>query len=374
MTLGATTWPWSGKATSAATQPLPGVSRVARSSDTVITSPRPFFVPLNGQGPSLSSTHVVWTATNGEGVSGSEDDRIFAADLKTKHVDVVVHSVYGANGIIGSYVLAGMSLAYVDTGFTTGGILPWRVDIVDLKTKHVFMAATLAAGVRARIPPQIAYDGTHLLILETADAPAAASTTRGAVGRTRGTVVLYSTTTHQSKVLTSALDVLYGDPALATGTALWTTTIYTSRLTSALTTYDLARHVLGVLPVGIVSQTAAGGDSIVWKTGLTGVPGLLQFYSLKDRRLLSANLSGTDTGTFPEVNGSLVSWTDTQGQRIQIYSTAAGRIVYSASVAPDHHYGLTAIAAGRVVWVYTVAAIRPGGPPPRGYVVVHTPA
>lgn len=373
MTLGATTWPWNGWMSSAGALPILQTHRTVGAPDVVIVSPRPFFVPLNGQGPSLSSTNVVWTATSGEGVNGSEDDRIFSADLKTKHVSVVVHSMYGANGIIGSYVLAGMFLAYVDTGFTAGGILPWRVDIVNLKTKHVSLAATLAPGVRARIPPQIAFDGTNLLILETADAPA--STTMGApAARTRGAVVLYSNATHRSEVLTSTLDVLYGDPALAAGTALWTTTTYTPRLASVLTTYNLSRRLLAHLPVGIVSQTAASGDHVVWKTGLTGVPGRLQLYSLKKKRLLAANLSGVDTATFPDIDGSLVSWTDTQGQRIQIYSSDAGHIVYSTPMAPDHHYGLTAISAGHVVWVYTVAPIRPGGPPPRGFVVVHTPS
>ncbi len=346
--------------------------RAPVSRDVTILSPRPDFMPINGQGPSLSGTHVVWAATSGEGATGSEDDRIFSYDLVTGRLGVAVRSSYGAVGLIGGYVLAGDQLAYVDTGFSPGGILPWKVMILDLRSgRPRTIAALEPAGASAlppqQIAPQIAFDGAHLLMVQTVN--------RGSAGIS-SMAILFSPNQDRQQVLRETPNALFADPALANNTVLWTTTTIGPRIGGAppvydaLTAYDLTTRAQRTLPVGTVSQVAASGDLVVWKSGLTGVRGRLALYSLRAGRVLTADLAHTDTAAFPAINGRLVSWTSALGQQVQIRDTTSGKTVYSSPISPERHYGLTSLAPGAATWVYTVTASNGQGPG-RGYVVVH---
>ncbi len=346
--------------------------RAPVSRDVTILSPRPDFMPINGQGPSLSGTHVVWAATSGEGATGSEDDRIFSYDLATGRVGVAVRSSYGAVGLIGGYVLAGDQLAYVDTGFSPGGILPWKVMILDLHSGRTRTIAALepdrggGALPPQQIAPQIAFDGTRLLMVQTVN--------RGSAGIS-SMAILFTPGQQQQQVLRDTPNALFADPALANDTVLWTTTTIGPRtgaapVYDALTAYSLTTRAQRTLPVGVVSQVAASGDLVVWKSGLTGVRGRLALYSLRAGRVLTADLAQTDTAAFPAINGRLVSWTSALGQQVQIRDTTSGKTVYNSPISPDRHYGLTALAPGGAAWVYTVTASNGRGQG-QGYVVVH---
>jgi len=347
--------------------------RAPASRDVTILSPRPDFMPINGQGPSLSGTHVVWAATSGEGATGSEDDRIFSYDLATGRIGVAVRSSYGPVGLIGGYVLAGDQLAYVDTGFSPGGILPWKVMILDLSSGRTRTIAALepdrggGALPPQQIAPQIAFDGTRLLLVQTVN--------RGSAGIS-SMAILFTPGQQRRQVLRDTSNALFADPALANDTVLWTTTTIGPRtgavppVYDALTAYSLTTRAQRTLPVGVVSQVAASGDLVVWKSGLTGVRGRLALYSLRAGRVLTADLAQTDTAAFPAINGRLVSWTSALGQQVQIRDTTSGKTVYSSPTSPDRHYGLTSLAPGGAAWVYTVTASNGRGLG-QGYVIVH---
>ncbi len=351
----------------------PSGRRAPISRDVTILSPRPDFMPINGQGPSLSATHVVWAATSGEGATGSEDDRIFSYDRATGRVGIAVRSSYGAVGLIGGYVLAGDQLAYVDTGFSPGGILPWKVMILDLRSGRLRTIAALepdrGAGALPpqQIAPQIAFDGARLLMVQTVN--------RGVAGIS-SMAILFTPGQGRQQVLREAPNTLFADPALANDTVLWTTTTIGPRVGDAppvydaLTAYSLTTRARRTLPVGAVSQVAASGDLVVWKSGLTGVRGRLALYSLRAGRVLTADLAHTDTAAFPAISGRLVSWTSALGQQVQIHDTVSGKTVYNSPVSPDRHYGLTSLAPDAATWVYTLTASNGRGPG-QGYVIVH---
>lgn len=330
----------------------------APSVQVTIPSPRPIFMQLNGQGPSLADDRVVWTATNGEGQSGTEADRIYEYNLESKHLSVPVRSHYGATGFIGGYVLADDSLAYVDTGFAPGSV-SWRVSILDLHTNHTQTVATSAPNTTTTIPPQMAYDGTHLLLLQTAD-----------IGGTRheSSAVLYTPASHRQQVLQRVQDVLLGDPALGHNAALWTVIGFAPHPSSRLMYDDLAHGTLRAMPVGDVSQVNASGDLAVWKSGMNGTGGHIALYSLSQHRLISGDLAHSSTAIFPSINGQLVGWTYGDGSRIQIYSVGSSRVIYSAPSAAHRIYGPTSISSRGAAWVYTVLATGKGSP--HGYVVV----
>lgn len=341
-----------------------GVGAAAPRASTLpleltLASPRPFFMQLGGQGPLMANNRVVWTAINAQGEPGSQADQIYAYDLVRRHLSVPVHSGYGAAGFIGGYALAANRLAYVDTGISPGGALAWRVSIVDLRTGRSELIAAASPTAGSRIPPQIAFDGVHMLMLQTIDRT---PTQRQSV------VTLYTLSRRRQQVLQRVDDVVLGDPVLAGNVALWTTISFGTRASSRLMAYQMTRHTLRRLPVGDVSQLSAGGDLVVWKTGLSGVNGHIGVYSVSRNRLLATNLSRNNRAIFPSTDGHVVVWTYDDGSRVQVYSLGSRRVIYNAPVAPHRFYGLTAVAEHAVSWAYTVVQPSKGGA--RGYVVV----
>lgn len=325
-----------------------------------IASPRPFFMQVSGQGPALSGTRVVWTATTGQGGSGSEADRIYAYDLSTRRLSVLVHSSYGAVGFIGSYALVGSQLAYVDTGFAPGGIFTWRVNLMDLHNGHEYTLATSPAGDTATtIPPQIAFDGAHVLMVLTTN-----------VGTTQhgGSAILFTPARRLRQVVASAANVEFSDPALATNAALWTSVSFTPSMSSRLTAYDMTRHTLRTLPVGNVSELAASGDMVAWKSGPDGTSGHIGLYSLRSGRVIAGNLAHSNNAIFPSIGGRMVSWTYGDGSRVQVYSLGSQRVIYSAPVVKHRIYGPTALASNATSWVYTALPVGKGAS--QGYVVI----
>src|SRR5207248_2012919 len=194
---------------------------------TTVASPWPFFMQLSGQGPALSGDRVVWTATSGQRQAGAEANRIYTYDLDDRRLNVAVRSHFGALGFIGSYALVGAKLAYVDTGFlgptagpssapsdpgrptstaaSSAGTFVWQVSIVDLRTGRTQTIATSPRAAGSSIAPQISFDGTNLLMLETID-----------VSRTRhdSLAILYTLARHRRHLLQRARNVLFAAPAL----------------------------------------------------------------------------------------------------------------------------------------------------------------
>lgn len=314
---------------------------------------------LGGQGPAISGNRVVWTATNGQGQTGSEADRIYAYNLATRRLSVPVYSHYGSVGFIGSYALAGDKLAYVDTGFASGGIFTWRISIVDLTTGGAASIAASQPHQLASIPPQIAFDGTHLLMLQTVDL--------GGMQH-ESIATLYTPARHRAQVLQRVSNLSFGDPALARNTAFWTTVNFAGHASSRLTAYDLARRTRRVLPVGDVSQLSASGDLLVWKSGLSGVGGHIGLYAIDRNRVLSTNLARSNVAIFPAIGGRLVTWTAGNGSRMQVYSLGSARVIYTAPALYGRVYGLTSVSGHAVSWAYTVLAT--GKQATHGYVVV----
>lgn len=328
--------------------------------DVVITSPRPFFMQLPGQGPALSGTRVVWTATNGEGQTGSSADRIYAYDLGTRHLSVPMRSHYGTMGFVGSFSLVGSRLAYVDTGFSPGGVFAWRVAIVDLGNGQTQTLASSDAHSVSTIPPQIAFDGTHVLMVQTTNL---GSSNHGA------TATLFTLSSHSKQIIAHSSDVEFADPALADHTALWTTVTFGAGTSSRLSAFDMARRQTRTLPVGNVSELAASGDMVIWKSGAEGMGGHIGLYSLSQHRLISSNLAGSSRAIFPSIGGRLAAWTYGDGSRVQIYSLGSERVIYTTPTVKQRVYGPTAVAPNAVSWVYTTLAAH--GSSSRGYVVVH---
>lgn len=302
---------------------------------------------LSGQGPALSGTRVVWTATAGQGQSGSEADRIYSYDLSSRRLTAPVRSRYGAVGFIGSYALVGSQLAYVDTGFAPGGIFSWRVCLTDLRNDRTQTLAASSPGDTTTIPPQIAFDGTHVLMVQTSN-----------IGATQhdGRAFLFTPSRHSQQLLARVKNVTFSDPALATNAALWTAVAFGTHVTSRLTAYDMTRHTVRTLPVGDVSELAASGDMVVWKTGMDGTGGHIGLYSLHSGRVLSHNLAHSDSAIFPSIGGRLVSWTYGDGSHMQIYSLGSQRVIFSAPTIKHRIYGPTAVASNAVSWVYTILA------------------
>ncbi len=329
--------------------------------DLTIASPRPFFIQLSGQGPAMANGRVVWTAINAQGQAGSQADGIYVYAIQSGRLGEPIRSRYGKAGFIGSYALVGDDLAYVDTGLTKGGLLTWRIAVTDLRTNRSRLVMASAAGGASHIPPQIAFDGSHVLVLQTIDSSASAHVS---------SATLYSLDDHSARVLLRRTDVLFGDPAFAHDAALWTAVTFTPRPSSRLTMYDLARRALRTLSVGDVSQLAASGDLVVWKSGLSGLAGRIALYSLHANRVLAANLAGGDRAIFPTTDGRNVAWTYGDGSRVQIYNIGAHRVIYNAPAAQNRVYGLTALASHTASWTYTVIASSPKGAS-KGFVVVH---
>lgn len=327
--------------------------------ELTLASPRPFFMQLSGQGPLMANNRVVWTAINEQGEAGSQADQIYAYDLVHRHLSVPVHSGYGSAGFIGGYALAGDQLAYVDTGFVPGGALAWRVSIVDLRNGHSTLIAAASPDASSHVPPQIAFDGVHVLMLQTID---------HTPNKHQSVVTLYTLSQHRQQVLQRIDNVVLGDPVLAGNVALWTTISFGTHASSRLISYQMTRHTLRLLPVGDVSQLSAGGDLVVWKTGLSGVNGHIGLYSVSQNKLLDANLSHNDRAIFPSTDGHVVVWTYDDGSRVQIYSLGSRRVIYNTPVVSHRFYGLTAVAEHAVSWAYTVVQSSKGGA--RGYVVV----
>ncbi len=366
-----------GRATAAGSSRVS--SQVDKAAEVTIASPRPYFVPFSGQGPSLAGGRVAWTANSGQGSTGSPIDRIYLYDLAQRRLSVPVYSRYGTAGFIGDYALAGDQLAYVDTGVTPSRIFTWQVGVVDLRQRRARVVVTSPPGASSYIPPRIAFDGAHLLVLQTvikgSNPPAPESM-----------ALLYTLARPGRKpdLLARAQSptTSFGDPVLAGDMALWTTQSFGRRPSSRLTAYDLRRRVRHAIPVGDVSEVAANGDYIVWKSGLASAPsgGRVGLYSLHRERVLSDDLAHTSKATYPSIGGDLVSWTLADNSRVQVYSVAAGRVVHDAPPVPGRVYGLSAVAgdttgastsgqAGRAVsWVYTSNVLGKG--PQRGYVVV----
>ena len=356
--------PWGGR-------PVASAGPRGIPLETTIASPRPFFLQLSGQGPALSGGRVVWTATTGPGQAGSAANRIYAYDLDARRLSVAVRSRYGALGFIGSYALVGTTLAYVDTGFlgpTAGpssapapsaGTFVWQVSIVDL---HTGRTQTIAASPRtagSSIAPQISFDGTRVLMLETVDLSSA---------RHDSMALLYTLAQHRWQLLQRARNVLFADPALARNTALWTRITYGVHVSSHLIAYNLARPSVRNVPVGDVSQVAASGDLVVWKSGMTGVGGHIGLYSLRRNRVLATDLAHSNRAIFPSIDGRLVAWTYADGSRVQVYSLSSRHVIFTTPVVLHRIYGLTAVSGHAASWAYTVLAMGKGGA--RGYVVV----
>ncbi len=345
------------------------VTAAARQvNEVTIASPRPYFVPLNGQGPSLSAGRVAWTANTPQGPAGSPIDRIYVYDLAQRQLSTPVRSHYGTAGFIGGYALAGSALAYVDTGVTPSRIFRWRVCIVDLRHGGTTTVLTSPPGATSFIPPQIAFDGAHLLVLQ--------SMSRG-VGAFESTATLYTPSRHTSEVLArlSSPTTSFADPALARGAALWTTQTFGQHPSSRLNAYDMRRHSLRVLPVGDVSQLAASGDLVAWKSGLTSTAGRIGLYSIAQGRVLSDDLAHSDKAIYPAVGGGFVSWTSVDFSRVCIYSVAARQVVYKTPAVPQRVYGLSSISdnttgarGAAASWVYTANVSSKTAT--RGYVVV----
>lgn len=351
-------------------------AHIRQVGEVTIASPRPYFVPYSGQGPSLSAGRVAWTANSGQGATGSSIDRIYLYDLARRQLSTPVYSRYGVNGFIGDYALAGDELAYVDTGVTPARIFTWQVCIDDLRHRRSRVVVASPPGASSYIPPRIAFDGTHLLVLQTAILGSNAAT-----ATPENTVLLYTLSRPDQKPETLARirqAASLGDPALTRDIALWTTQVFGRHPSSRLTAYDMRRRVRHAIPVGDVSEVAANGDYVVWKSGLASMPGgRIGLYSLQGERILSGDLAHGDKATFPSVGGDLVSWTSVDNLRVQVYSLAARRVVHDAAPVPRRVYGLSAVAgdtagapaAGRAVsWVYTANVLGKG--PQRGYVVV----
>jgi hypothetical protein len=313
---------------------------------------------LSGQEPALSGDRVVWTATTGPGQAGAEANRIYAYDLDARRLSVAVHSRYGAMGFIGSYALVGTRLAYVDTGFL-GRTFVWQVSIVDLRSGHTQTIAASPRTARSSIAPQISFDGTRLLMLETVDLSGA---------RHDSMALLYTPAQHRWQLLQWARNVLFADPALAHNTALWTRMTYGVHVSSHLIAYNLVRQSVRHVPVGDVSQVAASGDLVVWKGGMAGVGGHIGLYSLGRNRILATDLAHSDRAIFPSIDGRTVAWTYGDGSRVQVYSLSFGRVIFTTPVVPHRIYGLTAVSGYATSWTYTVLATGKGGA--RGYVVV----
>lgn len=359
-------WPASAASRAGATHAT-GTGATQQAREVTIASPRPDFVPVGGQGPSLSSGRVAWTATNGEGQTGSAIDRIYVYDLAHKRLGAPVRSHYGAAGFIGDYVLAGDTLAYVDTGVAPGRIYTWRVSVVDLRNDSTRVILTSPLGASSYVPPRIAFDGTRLLVLQSIDRTGA---------EPESMATLYTLGQTQPRILdrVSSPSASFADPTLAHNTALWTVQTFTPRASSKLMAYDLRRDALRALPVGDVSQLAASGDLVVWKTGAAGAPGgHIGVYSVQRGRVLDKNLAHSNKAIYPSIGGQLVSWTYADGSRVQIYSLTAGRIIYNVPSVAHRIYGLSGVMGGSasssaVSWVYTANATGKG--PQRGYVVV----
>lgn len=325
-----------------------------------IASPRPYFMQLSGLGPAFEGTRVVWTAIDPGQQAGSRADRIYCYDLQTRRLSVPVRSEYGKTGFIGGYALAGGQLAYVDTGLTPGGPLSWRVDIFDFRTHDRETIASSDGAEGSQIAPQIAYDGTHLLVLQTMD--------DGAAGHD-SLATLYTPSQHRRQLLGRAANGLFGDPALARDAALWTVVAYGPRPSSHLALYDLRHQTLHTEAVGNVSQLAASGDYVVWKTGMSGINGRIALYSVRANRLVAADLAHGDRAVYPTINGHTVAWTFDDGSAIQVYSLGSGRVIYTSPTIHNRFYGLTAVADHAISWAYTVIATGKSGA--HGYVVVH---
>jgi len=364
--------PWrdsSGRATAA------GGARVSprgAATEMTIASPRPYFVPLNGQGPALAAGRVVWTANNAQGQPGSAIDRIYLYDLARRRASTVVYSRYGAAGFIGGYALAGDRLAYVDTGVTPSRIFTWRVCVVDLRRGGTMVVETSPPGASSYIPPKIAFDGTRLLVLQ--------SVNKGS-GLPESVASLYTLPRHTPDVLArlSSATASFSDPVLARGAALWTTQSFGSHPSSRLTAYDLRRHTARAVPVGDVSELSANGDLVAWKSGMASMPGgRIGLYSVGSGRVLSADLAHGDAAIYPSVGGGLVSWTSVDFSRVQVYSLGAHRVVYNAPAVPHRIYGLSSVTPGAttglptggdgVAWVYTADASSKRAM--RGYIAV----
>ena len=370
---------WRGAAGRAAAAGASHASRRANGTmEVTIASPRPYFVPLSGQGPALTAGRVAWTANNGQGSTGSSIDRIYLYDLAHRRLSTPVYSHYGALGFIGGYALAGSELAYVDTGVTPARIFTWQVCIDDLRHHRTRVVLTSPPGASSYIPPQIAFDGAHLLVLQTINKGSGVTTPES-------TATLYTLpqrSTRQEPVVLArmrAATLTLGDPVLTRDTALWTTQTFGSHPSSRLTAYDMRRRVRHAVSVGDVSEVAASGDMVVWKSGLASMPGgRIGLYSLRRERVLSDDLAHTDRAAFPSIGGDLVSWTFTDNSRVQVYSLPGRRVVYTAPPAPHRVYGLSAVAGDTgagvptstraVSWVYTANVLSKE--PQRGYVVV----
>lgn len=348
------------------------VSSRHAATEMTITSPRPYFVPLNGQGPALSAGRVVWTANNAQGQPGSAIDRIYLYDLARRRSSTPVASRYGTAGFIGGYALAGNRLAYVDTGVTPSRIFTWRVCVVDLRGGGTMVVETSPPGASSYIPPRIAFDGTHLLVLQSVSTRA---------GSPQSVASLYTLPRLTPDVLArlSSATASFSDPVLARGAALWTTQSFGSRPSSRLTAYDLRRHTARAIPVGDVSELSANGDLVVWKSGMASMPGgRIGLYSVGRGRVLSADLAHGDAAIYPSVGGELVSWTSVDFSRVQVYSLTARRVVYNAPAVPHRIYGLSSVTPGAstgmpvagdsVAWVYTANASSRSAM--RGYIVV----
>jgi hypothetical protein len=315
---------------------------------------------LDGQGPAMSSSRVVWTAINGQGQAGSQADRLYIYDLEHAAYAASVNSGYGSAGFIGAYDLSGAQLAYVDTGLVAGGSLTWRVLVLDLHTGKSVTVTEAGPRDGSRVPPQIAFDGQHLLVLSMRDT---------GTNSHQSVATLYTVGTREHQVLAQIADRLFGDPVLTPHAAAWTTIEYAPHLSSQLTIYDLTRHKLVYGSVGDVSQLAASGDLVVWKSGLSGVNGRIGVYALSSHRVLSTNLANSDHAIFPSTNGHLVAWTYDDGSRVQIYSLGSQRLIYSTPAVHHRYYGLTSIADDAVAWTYT--ALGDSKNPSKGYVEVH---
>ncbi len=315
---------------------------------------------LDGQGPAMSVSRVVWTAINGQGQAGAQADRLYIYDLEHGTYAAPVVSGYGAAGFIGAYTLSGAQLAYVDTGLVDAGTLTWRVLVLDLHTGKSVTVAEAGPRDGSRVPPQIAFDGQRLLVLSTRDA---------GTNVHQSTATLYTVGTRAHQVLAQITDRLFGDPVLTAHAAAWTTIEYAPHLASQLTIYDLMHHKLTYGSVGDVSQLAASGDLVVWKSGMSGVNGHIGLYALSSHRVLSSDLAHSDHAIFPSTNGHLVAWTFDDGSRVQIYSLGSQRVIYSAPLVHHRYYGLTSISGNSVSWTYTV--LGDSKHPTKGYVQIH---
>lgn len=329
----------------------------ALTGEVTVASPRPDFMQLPGQGAVLSGQRVVWTATNGQGATGSEADRIYAYDLSTRRASVVVRSHFGSKGFIGDYALVGNRLAYVDTSINNN-VFSWRVAIADLRSGRTQTVAASGRANHASIAPQIAYDGVHLLLLETVDV--------GTQERD-GVAILLTPAQHRQQVLQRVQNDMLNDAALAHNVAAWTVQDFSqSGATSRLTVYDMGHHRLSVVPVGNVTQVAGSGDRLAWLT--MGNHARVQLYSLSRHRVLARDLAHGKAAVFPSLYGNLLSWTLNNGSSVQVYSLPAGRVIYSAPVVRHRIYGPTSASSRAVSWVYTM--VPPKGAQ-HGYVVVH---